>query len=68
MGRMDQYDFWFILPFLALFDPQLTFSNKKITFCCKFEQVLILFNFFSIYKCDVRIKHDQIDEMIPSKS
>ena len=33
-----------------------------------FDQVMILFDFFSIFKCDVRIKHNQIDEMIPSKS
>ena len=41
---------------------------KKLTVLYLFDQVMILFYFFSIYKCDVRIKHDQIDEMIPSKS
>ena len=43
-------------------------TEKEFTFLYLFDQVMILFYFFSIYKCDVRIKHDQIDEMIPSKS
>ena len=48
--------------------PSDAHTEREFTFLYLFDQVMILFYFFSIYKCDVRIKHDQIDEMIPSKS
>lgn len=56
-------------PYLTLgLGPLENHTEKEFTFLYLFDQVMILFYFFSIYKCDVRIKHDQIDEMIPSKS
>ena len=46
----------------------MTYWNSQLPVYCLFDPILILFNFFLIYKYDVRIKHDQIDEMILSKS